>query len=219
MKSFLNRKLVAGATALVLLGGAGGAIAATQSSGSGAQAYINDVAAQLKVSPSALTAAMRAASIDQIKAAVAAGRLTQAQASKLEQRIEKGDGLPFVGHRFGGGGFFGHRFGGGGLHSGLTAAAKYLGISEATLRSDLASGKSLSQIASTTSGKSAAGLKAAIIAAEKTRLAGAVSSGRITSKQEQQRLARLSSRIDSLLTRTSKAGSGSRGPWFGPPVS
>jgi hypothetical protein len=196
VKSFLSRKLVIGATGLVLLGGAGGALAATQiSGGSGPQAYLDDVAKHLSVSPSALTAAIKAADIDRIDAAVAAGRLTQAQADALKQRIQQSDGVPFFGHRFGG------RFGGRGA-----AAAQYLGISEATLRSDLQSGKSLAQIASSTPGKSVAGLKAALISAAKTRLDQAASSGQITRQQEQQLLTKLSSRIDARIQRTSAGG-------------
>ena len=193
MKSFLNRKLVLGATGLVLLGGAGGAVAATQITGSsGRQAYIDDVAKHLNVSPSALTSAMKAAMNDRIDAAVAAGQLTQAQANAIKQRIAQGNGVPFFGDRFGGGGFGGRD----------AAAAQYLGISEPTLHSELAAGKSLSQIASSTSGKSVAGLKAAILAAAKSRLDKEVSSGLITSQQEQQHLAALPSRIDSMLTQT-----------------
>jgi hypothetical protein len=192
----LSRKLVIGATGLVLLGGAAGAVAATQGSGaSSRQAYVDDVAKHLNVSPSALTAAMKAAMNDRIDAAVAAGRLTEAQASKLKQRIQQSNGLPF----------FGHRFGRGGAGGRSAAAAQYLGIGQATLHSELESGKSLAQIASSTPGKSVDGLKAAILAAAKTRLDKAVSSGRITSQQEQQRLAKLPSRIDALLQRTESA--------------
>jgi len=63
LKSFLSRKreLVIGAAGLVLLGGGAVAVAATQgSAGFGRQAYIEDVAKHLNVSPSALTAAMKA---------------------------------------------------------------------------------------------------------------------------------------------------------------
>jgi hypothetical protein len=203
----LNRKLVVGATGLVLLGGAGGAVAVAttqDSAGSGRQAYIDDVAKHLNVTPGALTAAMKAAAYDRIEAAVAAGRITQSQADAVKQRIEQGGGVPFFGHRFGGGGLGGHG-----------VAAQYLGISPATLRSELQSGKSLAQIASSTPGKSVEGLKAAIIAAEKTRLEKAVSSGWITSQQEQERLGNLSSRIEALLQRTGP-GDPHGGPGFGP---
>ncbi len=207
MKSFSSRKLAVGATGLILLGGAGGvvAVASTQgSAGSGRQAYIDDVAKHLNVSPSALTAAMKAAGNDQIEAAVAAGRITQSQADALKQRAQHGGGVPFLGHRFDHGGLGGHG-----------VAAQYLGISAATLRSELQSGKSLAQIASSTPGKSVEGLKAAIVSAAKTRLENAASSGLITSQQEQERLSNLSSRVEALLQRTG-LGRPYRGSGFGP---
>jgi hypothetical protein len=197
VKSFLNKKLLIGATGLVLLGGGAGALAATQTSGgSGAQAYVNAVARHLNIAPSALTAAIKAADIDRINAAVAAGRLTQTQATALKQRIQQSNGVPFFDHRFGRGAFGGRS----------AVAAQYLGISRATLRGELQSGKTLAQIASSTPGKSAAGLKAAIITAATTRLHKAVSAGLITSQQEQQRLTTLSTRIDALIQRTWAGG-------------
>ena len=205
MKSFLNKKVALGATGLILLGGAAGAVAATQSSSSsGRQAYVTDVAHHLGVTPGALTAAMKAAMIERINAAVAAGRLTQAQATALIQRVQQGTGAPFFGHRG-----FGHR----GFARAGAVVAQYLQISEATLRSDLQSGKSLAQIASSTPNKSVAGLKAAILAAATTRLDKAVANKRITSAQEQQILASLPARIDAALQRTGLGGpQGARGP-------
>ncbi len=214
MNTFLSRKLVIGATGHVLLGAAGGAvaIAATQS-GSGHQAYLDDVAKHLNVSPGALIAAMKAAQNEQIEAAVVAGRLTQPEADALKQRMQQGGGGPLFGHGFGLGGP--QRFGGrGGLGGpagpggpgGLGVSAQYLGVSPATLHSDLKSGKSLAQIAASTPGKSAEGLKAAVTAGEKTLLAKAVSSGRITSQEEQERLANFSSHIGALLQRAGVGG-------------
>jgi len=194
----LNKKLVIGATGLVLLGGVGGAVAvaATQgSAGAGRQAYIDDVAKHLNVTPGALTAAMKAAGDERIEAAVAAGRITQSQADALKQRIAQGGGVPFFGRGFAGGHLGGH------------GPAQYLGISVATLRGDLQAGKSLAQIASATPGKSVEGLKAAILSAETTRLEKAQSSGLITSQQEQERLGDLSSRIEALLQRAGTWGS------------
>ncbi|MGO9788872.1 MAG: hypothetical protein ACLP8S_04885 [Solirubrobacteraceae bacterium] len=202
MKSFLSKKLVVGVTGLAVLGGAGGALAVTHSStaqsskNSGSQAYISDLAGRLNVTPSALTAAVKAADIDQVNAALAAGRLTQTQATAAEQRIQQSSGVPFFGDARGGSGFRG-----GAGHNDATVVG-YLGITKKALRSDLRAGKSLATIANATPGKSAAGLKAAIIAADTTRLNTAVSSGKITAQQEQQRLAELSSRVDTLLQRT-----------------
>lgn len=208
MNSLLRRKLVIGVSAVVLLGGAAGAVAATSGSGgSGRQAYLSDVATRLGVAPSALTAAMKAADIDRIEAAVAAGRLSRAKAELLKQRIQR-SGVPLYGFGFGG------RRGGLGRAS---AAAQYLGITHAALRSERRSGKSLAQIAASTPGKSVAGLQAAIIAAAKTRLAAAVSSGRITAQQEQERLSRLSGQIEAMLARTSPLRGSNGGPPTGSP--
>ena len=84
----------------------------------------------------------------------------------------------------------------------MAIVTQYLGISAATLRSDLQSGKTLAAVADSTPGKSAAGLKAAIVAAVTARLDKEVSSGLITSQQEQQRLGTISTRIDALLQRS-----------------
>jgi hypothetical protein len=227
VKPHLSRKAVIAATALVMLGGAAGAVAATQSTaGTPEQAYINDLANRLNVTPSALEAAITAAGSDQIDAAVKAGTLTQAEADALKARIQQGNGVPFLGGRFGGDfGRLGGGFGGG-LRAGDTAAATYLGITEATLRADLVAGKTLSQVADATPGKSSAGLKDALVTAETTRLKAALAGGEITSQDEQARLADLPARIDALLARTFPAdgpGKGWRGHgglWAGgpPPV-
>ena len=68
----------------------------------------------------------------------------------------------------------------------LRAAADYLGISESALGTDLASGKTLAQVADATSGKSAGGLIDALVAAEKAELAQAVKDGRLTQAQVDQ---------------------------------
>lgn len=210
MQSFLNKKLVIAATAVAVLGGAGVAVAATQSSsGSGEQAYINDLAGRLDVTPSALTAAIKAADNDQINAALAAKRLTQAEATALEQRIQQSSGAPFLGAELGRGlGRAGFR--GGLLANGTAAAAQYLGISEAALRAELAAGQSLDAIANATADKSAVGLKAAIIAAQTKQLNAAAGTHKITSQQEQKLLSNLSNRIDALLARS---GTGPAGRW------
>ncbi len=191
----MNRKLVVGLATLIVLGGSAGAIAATQT-GTGqlapsSQAYIDDLAGRLNVAPSMLSAAMKAALDDRIDAGLAAGRITAARAAALKARVAAGRlhalAPPAAGRR---------------LRAGANAAESYLGLSAATLRTDLASGKTLAQIAAGTPGKTADGLKAAVLASAKTRLDAAVASGTITRGQESARLARLSARVDVLLSRT-----------------
>jgi polyhydroxyalkanoate synthesis regulator phasin len=84
------------------------------------------------------------------------------------------------------------------------AVASYLGLSETELRTQTESGKSLAQIA-TTQGKSAEGLKAAIVAEAKSKLDDAVSAGKITAAQAKTMLAELTSHVDDLVTRTGPA--------------
>jgi hypothetical protein len=75
------------------------------------------------------------------------------------------------------------------------AAAAYLGISQAQLRAELRSGKTLAQLASGTGGKSAGGLIAAIVADTKARLAAAVAAGSLTPASQKLLLANLDRRV------------------------
>ena len=80
-------------------------------------------------------------------------------------------------------------------------AAGYLGVTPQTLRSDLASGQTLAQIAAA-NGKSVSGLAQAIESAAKTRLDKAVANGRITTAREQRLLAELQTRLDLAVDRS-----------------
>jgi hypothetical protein len=197
----LKRKLAIGSAAVVAAAFAGGAYAATQNSGpSTRQAFLDDVAARLHVTPQQLSSALNGAFTDQLQAAVKAGKLTQAQANALEQHLKQGSvpGLPVP---FLPGPFFlpgGHaRFGGLGLLAGpgaVPAAASYLGLTNAQLVQQLSSGKSLAQIA-TAQHKSVSGLEQAMTAAVKTKLDKLVANKVLTSAQEQKILSRLSARV------------------------
>jgi hypothetical protein len=225
MRSILKRKLAIGAVAVAAAAFAGGAYAATQQSGADSrQAFLNDVAKRLNVSPQQLKSALQGAFDDQLQAAVAAGKITRAQANELKQRaqqkglpplgLQKGlpplglqKGLPPLGLQRGvplpGLRGFGGRKGFAipghppvfGIGGRFSAAGKYLGLSELQLVRELSSGKSLAQVASAR-GKSVSELKAAMTAAVKARLDKAVAAKVITSAQEQKILNRLSSMLD-----------------------
>jgi hypothetical protein len=190
-----RRTVVLGVVALAAAAFAGGgAYAATQSNTSPRQAFLDDVAKHLNVTPSQLSAAFKAAFLDRLDAAVKAGDITQAQANRIKQRLTEGAPVPF---------FLGpHGFGQRALPRGTTigAAATYLGISDVQLLNDLRQGQTLAQIAKAR-GKSVSGLQQAITAAMKARLDEAVADGRITKAQEAQILSRLSSRIGRRLNR------------------
>jgi hypothetical protein len=89
----------------------------------------------------------------------------------------------------------------GGVRIVATAIAGYLGLSEAELRSQAESGKSLAQIASA-QGKSLEGLKAAILAEAKSRLDEAVAAGKISAAAAKAMLDELTSHVDDLVNRT-----------------
>ena len=182
----LRRRAAIGVVGLAALGGGGAAMAASRSGGSPAaenQAIAADAAGQLGVSPSALTAAIKKAMVDQIEAQVTAGTLSKAQATAIEARLATSNAPLFA-------------LGGG--HGGpisFDAAATYIGISASDLRTQLAAGKSLGAIA-TANGKTVDGLKAALTTAAKSDLDTAVTAGKLTQAQEDQILATLPSRLD-----------------------
>jgi uncharacterized protein YidB (DUF937 family) len=190
-----KRKAVAGAAAVLAVGGAGAGIAATKlshSPGEESKAVISDAAQQLGVEPSKLSSALKNALENRIDAAVAAGRLSKAQGDELKQRIEK-NGFPLVVPSFGGPGHFRDH----GIH-GLDAAASYLGLSESQLRAQLDSGKTLAQVAKDR-GKSVDGLVAALKADLKKHLDRAVADGHLTKAQEDQILAQADERLTALV--------------------
>src|SRR5436190_1753818 len=154
-------------------------------------------------SAAGLIAALLSHEKQELAAAVSAGRLTQAQAdamsAELQQRIT--DLVNGV-HPAGPGRGFGHR-GPGQL---LTTAASYLDTTPANLLTQLQAGKTLAQVANATSGKSAAGLIAALVAHEKKQLAAAVSAGRLTQAQADAIAAELQQHISDLVNGVHPAG-------------
>ena len=208
----LNRhrnKIVMGVVAAVAVAGSAGAIAATGalSPQQECPAITGEGAARLGVTTGVLRAAFKSATTARVAAAFDAGRLTEAQATELKARIDSGD-YPLFG--LGPGGGRGH---GPGFHhfADLDAAASYLGVTEAALRTELESGKTLAEVAED-KGKSVDGLVEAIVAAAKADLQDAVADGRLTDAQRDQIVATLEERI------TAKVNDelGLRGHGFGP---
>ena len=99
------------------------------------------------------------------------------------------------GFGFGGRPDGGRGFGFGGPGGSFSAATAYLGISPTQLFADIQSGKTLAQIANSTSGKSASGLIDAMVAAQQSQLNAAVKSGRITQAMATQIASNLKSRV------------------------
>jgi len=213
----MKKKIAVGAVGIAVLGGAGAAYGVTQSGGNDRQAFLNDLAGRLKVTPQQLDSALKGAFEDRLQAAVQAGRLTQAQADAIKKKVEHGGAPPVLGFGqgppVGGPRFFMHRGPGGPVKAGLGAAAKYLGLTDKQLIQKLASGKSLADVAGEQN-KSVDGLKSAIKDAVKTDLDAAVKDQRLTQTQENNLLSKLDSRLDDLVNRKGLGpGPRFRGPW------
>jgi polyhydroxyalkanoate synthesis regulator phasin len=191
MDASIKRKAIAGTVAALAVGGTGAGIAATKlgsNPSAESKAVVDDAAKQLGVQPSALSSALKKALTARVDAAVADGRLTKEQGAELKARIASDD-FPLFGPPGMGGGHFGHHGG-----PGLDAAAKYLGLTEAKLRTELESGKTLAQVAKAQD-KSVDGLIAALKADAKQKLDAAVKAGRLTQAQETRMLADLDQRL------------------------
>jgi polyhydroxyalkanoate synthesis regulator phasin len=189
----LSRKLVVGVVAGLAVAGAGAAIGATQlgSPKEESQAVVNDAAKQLGIEPGKLSAALKKALQNRVDEAVAAGRLTKEQGADLKARIESSDFPLFAGPGFRGGPHGGHHKG---IFADLGVAAKYLGLTDAELRTELEGGKSLADVAKAKN-KSVDGLVDSLLAAAKTRLDQAVENGRLTKDEETEMLNGLKERI------------------------
>jgi len=94
----------------------------------------------------------------------------------------------------------------------LAAASTYLGISEADLRTKIAAGQNLGQIAAATAGKSRDGLIAALVADETAKIDAAQKAGTITADQATQLKANLTAHITAEVDSTRPAGPGFGGP-------
>ena len=209
MSMRMKQIVVIGAFVAILVVGGGVAVAGGGVSGD-QDAFLNDVAKRLDVTPAALKAALKGASDDRIDAAVAAGKITKAQGDAMKARSAQG-GVPLFGGPRGDGGFGHHGPGS------LDAAAKYLGLTEAELHTQLESGKTLAQIAKD-KGKTVDGLKKAITDQAKKTLDAAVKAGTITQAQADEMLTRMSGHLDDMVNGTGPMhGDGDGDHGFGGP--
>jgi hypothetical protein len=165
-------------------------------------------AATTDKSTAGLIAALVAAEKTEIAAAVTSGKLTQAQADQISTTLTQRftalvNGTEPAGDSRG----LGHDHGPGGGGDDLAAAATYLGsTTTASLETQLQAGKTLAQIATATTGRSTSGLIAALVAAEKTEIAGKVTSGALTQAQADQLTATLTARFTDFVNGVRPAG-------------
>lgn len=196
-----KRTMVVGGVVLALAGGGGAAVAATTQNGKDTrEEFLDSVAKHLNVTPQALRDAAKAAALEQVDAAQAAGRITKERADAIKQRIEAGD-VPFLG---GPGRPHGHGERGPGLGrpgDKLSASASYLGLTVEQLVTRLRDGQSLADVAKAR-GKSVDGLERAIVADAKAKLDEAVADKRLTDAERDELVARLRDRVDDLVDGT-----------------
>lgn len=193
------QKITVAVIAVVAVGGAGAAVAATKlgSPQEESKAVVNDAAKQLGVTPERLTTALKTALKNRVDAAVKAGRMTKAEGDALKARIDE-NAVPLLGPgrgRFGHGGP-GHH-GPGHLH-GLETAAKYLGMTEASLRTALEGGKTLAQVAKDRD-KSVDGLIDALVADKRDGIDQAVKDGKLTRAEADEFLSGLKARVTDMV--------------------
>ncbi|PZR97229.1 MAG: hypothetical protein DLM69_09920 [Candidatus Chloroheliales bacterium] len=167
--------------------------------------YLQNLANNLGVSKDKLTQSMVQAAKDTITQAVKDGKLTQAQADSLNQRIDQMAqngryGFEGFGRGFGPMGK-GGMMGGPGkgapvigqvMQQAIQAVATKLGITTSELMTDLKSGQTLADIAKSKN-VSVADLKTAIINAIKPTLDTAVKNGTLTQAQEDSIIQRIQS--------------------------
>lgn len=168
------------------------------------QDFINRLAGKLGMQPANLSAAIKDTERDMINARLAAGQITQQQATTLLDRLNN-SALPVLGL----GGFEGHPGKGGpGARAGAgqvrAAVATALGLTPQQLQQQLTAGQSLAQLGAA-KGLNLQQLHNAVMNQVRQQAAQAISNGRITQQQADQMLQQLDSRLDQLLTDTRPA--------------
>ena len=186
-----TKKLIAGAATLAVLAGGSVAVAATTTTDRKAeeQALLADAAKRLGVTDDQLRSALTAAEDARLAAAVKAGTLTQEQADAIKARRAAEGTVLALGH--GGPG------GRGGPHFLLEDAAKAIGITEASLKTQLRNGKTLTQIAQAKN-KTLAEVKAAVRKTAIARLDADLKANKLTKTQYDQAVERLDDHLEHL---------------------
>jgi hypothetical protein len=146
------------------------------------QAFISHLASRLNLSADAVTSALKNAEKDSVADQVKAGKITQAQADQIDQRIDSGQG-GFPGFGFGPGPGGPRGFGGPGGQAAVNAAATALNLQPPNLQSQLRSGKTLKDIAAAQN-VDLTKVTTAVTNAVKPQLDQDVAAGRLTSQQE-----------------------------------
>jgi len=189
--------------------------------------FIAKLATRLGVDETTLKADLTKTSLDELSAQVAAGKLTQTQADQITTSINAGNNYFFGAGRMGGpggprgdGGMRGGHGGPGGLLDRDSAAlATFLGVDQATLKTDLHGGQTLAAIA-TAQGKTRDQLKTFLTAEVTTSLKAEVTAGKITQTQSDAMLSQFTTNLDARIDATMpQHGHGDPGDGVAPSTS
>jgi hypothetical protein len=155
------------------------------------QTFVSKLAAKLGISEDQLTTAVKDVELEMVDEALAAGRITEEQATEMRDRIENGE-LHFPGGRgpHGRGCEAGGRF--------VYATAEVLGIEESAVINGLQAGKSLVTIAGE-NGMGADEFKAALTAEVQATLAEKVADGTLTQEEADEKLAKFNENVDRVI--------------------
>ncbi len=160
--------------------------------------YLDALAGNLGVTREALDSALADTALEMIDKALADGKITEDEATKIRERINSGD-FPFVpglGHRFEKG--FRH-----GFHAGVKVEdlANFLGVDVSVIHEGLMNEQSLAQIAEA-NGKSRDELTAHLTSNIKEKLAEMVADGSITQEQADEKLQNFTDNLDEMIDRS-----------------
>ena len=184
----------------VMLAGTVVGIVAAQTDGDPARPvsnFLSRLAENLGISPEELTATVQQTQLELVDERVAAGDLTEEEATRIRERIESGEGRLF-------GGGHGRRHGPGhGMH--VEQIAEFLGLTSQDVIMAKQDGQSLAQIAEA-NGVSAAELAAFLLSQIEERVAAALAEGKIDQARADELLQNAPERIDQMINRSRTSG-------------
>ena len=154
------------------------------------------LAENLGISPEELTAAIQQTQLELVDERLAAGDLTEEEATRIRERIESGEGRLF-------GGGHGSRHGCG--RQAVQQVAEFLGLTPEDVIAAKQDGQSLAQIAEA-NGVGAAELAAFLLSQIEERVADALAEGKIDQARADEVLENAPERIDQKINRSRTSG-------------
>lgn len=162
------------------------------------EVFVQRVADNLGITTDALKGAVKDAQLAGVDDALASGRITDDQATKLRDKINSSEGLglrALIKHHD-----RKQERRGEVRRAFVETAAESIGITPDELRAHLAAGASIADVA-VTNGASVDGVKADILAAASTKLDAAVANGRLTQVRADEMFQKLTDNIDEILAK------------------